>query len=87
MKTMLDIAIDYTLSNCSDGSYVKYDDIFAEVEKNLKERWEDEAQKKEVKYATIRQNKLGELYRLLTVDARFRRNSKGEWTTRVGFKK
>ncbi|VEU75714.1 Uncharacterised protein [Mycoplasmopsis maculosa] len=85
MKTMLDITIEYTLKHCSDGRHVEFNDIFNEIESQLKEKWEIESRTKNIEYSTIRTNKVGELYRLLTVDSRFQRNAKGLWTTRLGF--
>ncbi|WP_027334920.1 DNA-directed RNA polymerase subunit delta [Mycoplasmopsis felifaucium] len=85
MRTMLDITIDYTLKNCSNNNYVEFNEIFDAVENELRYKWEKEAEEKEVDYSKIRINKIGELYRLLTVDSRFERNSDGLWTTREGF--
>lgn len=85
MRTMLDITIEYTLKNCSDNNYVEFSDIFNSVENELTLKWHQEAEDKNVPYEQIKMNKIGELYRLLTVDSRFERNSKGLWTTREGF--
>ncbi|WP_406617083.1 DNA-directed RNA polymerase subunit delta [Mycoplasmopsis adleri] len=85
MSTMLDLTIEYTLKNCANNKYVEFNKIFDAVEAQLKYKWEQEAREKNVPYDKIRLNKVGELYRLLTVDSRFERNAAGLWTTREGF--
>ncbi|WP_027120564.1 DNA-directed RNA polymerase subunit delta [Mycoplasmopsis lipofaciens] len=86
MKTMLDIVVEYTLKECSNNYYVEFDKIFNEVETELKNKWMEEADLKGKSYDKIRINKIGELYRLLTVDSRFIRNEEGLWSTRTGLK-
>ncbi|EGV00571.1 DNA-directed RNA polymerase subunit delta [Mycoplasmopsis columbina] len=86
MKTILDITLEFAKKHCANGNYVSFNEIFTAVEEELKEKWELEAEVKKETYEKIQVNKIGELYRLLTVDSRFERNANGEWTTRVGFK-
>ncbi|MBU4690519.1 hypothetical protein KQ874_02320 [Mycoplasma sp. ES3157-GEN-MYC] len=85
MKTMLDVVSQIAYEHCKDGKYVEFNFLFNKVEKELKEKWEVEADEKGKEYDAIRVNKLGELYRLLTVDSNFLRNAKGQWTIRPGF--
>ncbi|ADR25026.1 DNA-directed RNA polymerase subunit delta [Mycoplasmopsis bovis] len=85
MKTMLDVAIEFLLEKSGGSQYMEFNTIFDEVEAQLKSKWEKEATQKELEYSKIRQNKIGELYRLLTVDSRFERNNQGLWITREGF--
>lgn len=86
MRTMLDIAVDYGIENCKNSTYVPFENFFEVVEKELRNKWELEAEEKEIAYETLRVNKIGELYRLLTVDSRFVRDkNENQWTTRMGF--
>ncbi|MBZ4195284.1 DNA-directed RNA polymerase subunit delta [Mycoplasma tauri] len=85
MSTMLDVTIAYLLEKCANNNYLEFDTIFDEVETHFVEKWKKEALDKGLTYDQIRINKIGELYRLLSVDSRFVRNSKGLWTTREGF--
>ncbi|WP_029513250.1 DNA-directed RNA polymerase subunit delta [Mycoplasmopsis primatum] len=85
MSTMLDVTIEFLLKKSEGQEYVDFNTIFDKVEEQLRLKWEDESNSKKTDYSVIRQNKIGELYRLLTVDSRFKRNAKGLWTTREGF--
>ncbi|AIA29257.1 hypothetical protein MCFN_00415 [Mycoplasmopsis californica] len=87
MKTMLDIVSEIALKECDNGVYVEFNTLFEGVEAELKSKWFNEAEEKEVEYEKIRINKLGELYRLLTVDSNFVRNQQGKWSIRPGFGK
>ncbi|WP_029512634.1 DNA-directed RNA polymerase subunit delta [Mycoplasmopsis iners] len=86
MKTMLDIILDYAKVHCNGHVFITFDEFFGSVESELKAKWELEAEEKSLSYEQIRLNKIGELYRLLTVDSRFVRNEQGNWSTRIGFK-
>ncbi|UUM19356.1 DNA-directed RNA polymerase subunit delta [Mycoplasma sp. 1018B] len=83
---MLDITLEFVKTNCANYEYVTFEEIFNVVEKELKAKWELEVEEKETTYENIRFNKVGELYRLLTVDSRFVRNVDGLWTIKLGFK-
>lgn len=88
MKTMIEITLEYMLEKCAGDKkkdvYLTFDNIFNHVEKELTEKWKIEAATKEKEYLKIRTNKMGELYRILTLDSRFRRSPEGLWTTREG---
>ncbi|VEU78166.1 DNA-directed RNA polymerase subunit delta [Mycoplasmopsis columbinasalis] len=87
MRTILDIALDYMLASYSSGKYADFTDIFAFVENELGSKWREEAEEKNVSYETISEAKIGELYRLLTVDSRFLKGESNAWTIRPGYKK
>ncbi|KKB26912.1 hypothetical protein MM26B8_01240 [Mycoplasmopsis meleagridis] len=86
MKTMLDVALAFVKENCSNQNYIAFNEIFNNVESELHEKWEIEAANKNLNYETIQLNKIGELYRLLTVDSRFVRNTEGLWSIKIGYK-
>ncbi|ADE19754.1 DNA-directed RNA polymerase subunit delta [Mycoplasma crocodyli] len=77
MKTMLDLAIEF-LSENKDQDY-EFDQIFNHVEENLKSSWEANFVSDRNNYEQVRTKKLGELYRLLTVDGSFIRTHEGLW--------
>ncbi|WP_036464354.1 DNA-directed RNA polymerase subunit delta [Mycoplasmopsis sturni] len=81
MKTMLDIAIE-VISQDTTKSF-DFDQIFEVVEDKLKSQWEDKFVTEEKSYEDIRKDKIGELYRLLTVDRRFERNKDGSWKSKT----
>ncbi|MCS4536703.1 MULTISPECIES: DNA-directed RNA polymerase subunit delta [unclassified Mycoplasma] len=85
MKTMLDVVSEIAFNECKNGNFVEYNFLFDKVEAELKTKWEILASESGKDYSVIRVNKLGELYRLLTVDSNFIRNSKGQWSIRPGF--
>ncbi|WP_232954214.1 DNA-directed RNA polymerase subunit delta [Mycoplasmopsis phocirhinis] len=82
---MLDVVSEIAFNECKDGNFVEYNFLFDKVEAELRTKWEELALQKGEDYNVIRVNKLGELYRLLTVDSNFIRNSKGQWSIRPGF--
>lgn len=86
MKTMLDIVSEFAYEQCQNNLFIDFYVLFEKVESELKTKWQIEADEKNKEYSEIRINKLGELYRLLTVDSNFIRNEKGEWSIRPGFK-
>ncbi|WP_029608679.1 DNA-directed RNA polymerase subunit delta [Mycoplasma simbae] len=85
MKTMLDVVSEIASVECKNGTYVEFNLLFDKVEEELRSKWFNEAEEKGKEYDAIRVNKLGELYRLLTVDSNFVRNAKGQWSIRPGF--
>ncbi|AKF41197.1 hypothetical protein MCANUFG4_00998 [Mycoplasmopsis canis UFG4] len=80
--TMLEVASEFIL-NEPNRSFT-FDEIFQKVENELKDIWvkrflipgEDES------YEKIREKRMGELYRLLTVDKKFFRNEDGTWSSK-----
>ncbi|VEU70262.1 DNA-directed RNA polymerase subunit delta [Mycoplasmopsis glycophila] len=78
-KTMLEIAIEI-ISEDTEKSF-KFMELFEKVEEQLKEKWEKDFVNEDNDYEKIRTKKMGELYRLLTVDRRFSRNSDETWTS------
>lgn len=79
--TILDIIQEYMFNRCSKGESVEFDDIFAEVETKLKSKWE--AQTNNFDYDETKTEKIGEVYRLLTVSSDFVRNPDATWTIRL----
>ncbi|QZE12532.1 DNA-directed RNA polymerase subunit delta [Mycoplasma sp. Ms02] len=80
MKTMLDIALSVV---CEDATLsFEFDQIFEVVENNLKEHWNNTLVSENQSYDDLRVKKMGELYRLLTVDGRFVRDKDGLWSAR-----
>ncbi|TCG10646.1 DNA-directed RNA polymerase subunit delta [Mycoplasma todarodis] len=73
-RTMLDIT--YEILSEVDKQTLKQ--IYAVVAKELKPRWKEE--QSHLSVPEIETNKLGELYKLLTVDGRFLRTKEGSWT-------
>ncbi|MEE3928069.1 hypothetical protein V2E24_00565 [Mycoplasmopsis ciconiae] len=78
MKTMLDVALSVVNNKESDA--YEFEDIFENVENELMDRWNQELVNDKLTYAKLRVKKMGELYRLLTVDGRFVRNNDGTWS-------
>ncbi|WP_036453097.1 DNA-directed RNA polymerase subunit delta [Mycoplasma buteonis] len=78
-KTMLEIAIE-TISEDTLKPFT-FDQLFEIVEAELKDKWIDTLEDRfsDEQYQKVRTRKMGELYRLLTVDKRFSRNSDGTW--------
>lgn len=81
--TMLEIAIDF-VSEDYNQSYEFYE-IFERVESLLKDSWIEKFVNTEngKDYEKVRELKMGELYRLLTVDKEFSRNMDGTWKKRL----
>ncbi|RIV16950.1 DNA-directed RNA polymerase subunit delta [Mycoplasmopsis gallopavonis] len=76
-KTMLEIAIE-AISEDTLKAF-EFNQLFARVEEELKEKWINELVNEENDYEKVQTRKMGELYRLLTVDKRFTRNPDGTW--------
>ncbi|MGZ9755630.1 DNA-directed RNA polymerase subunit delta [Mycoplasma sp. 394] len=77
--TMLEVAIEKVNSNPLYS--FTFAELFDAVEKELKDNWYFRFVKGEpnLPYEKVRETKMGELYRLLTVDKRFHRNIDGSW--------
>ncbi|CAM9147056.1 DNA-directed RNA polymerase subunit delta [Mycoplasma marinum] len=73
-KTMLDIAYE----SLQDVEKQTLKQLYAIVAKELKPRWKEE--QSHLSVPEIEKSKLGELYKLLTVDGRFLRTKEGSWT-------
>ncbi len=73
-RTMLDIS--YEILRETEKQTLKQ--IYAVVAKELKPRWKEEQSNLTV--PEIKRIKLGELYKLLTLDGRFLRTKEGSWT-------
>ncbi|MBN4083395.1 hypothetical protein JXZ92_00970 [Mycoplasma sp. CSL10137] len=77
-KTMLEIAIEVISSDTSRS--FTFDEIFQRIEEELREVWIQSYEDDEnFTLDKIKEKKMGELYRLLTVDMRFTRNLDGTW--------
>ncbi|MCU4706611.1 DNA-directed RNA polymerase subunit delta [Mycoplasma sp. CSL7503-lung] len=77
-KTMLEIAIEVISSDTSRS--FTFDEIFRRIEEELREVWIQSYEDDEnFTLDKIKEKKMGELYRLLTVDMRFTRNLDGTW--------
>lgn len=87
MRTIIDIAVDAICAKCSKGEEVEFMEIFNDVENILGGHWKSIAEQKNVDYSQIKENKIGELYKIMTLDARFVRKENGSWTKRPGFEK
>ncbi|WP_027121057.1 hypothetical protein [Mycoplasma leonicaptivi] len=89
--TMLEVAFAIVSQNASQR--FTFNEIFDIVENDLKEDWIEKFinnnQEKTAEgipsltYEDVRLNKIGELYRLLTVDKRFQRNMDGTWELKI----
>ncbi|WP_406613762.1 hypothetical protein ACJA23_02675 [Mycoplasma corogypsi] len=75
--TMLDIAKNIITKDTSASH--QFDDIFAQVEEVLSNTWNEYAFNNQLTYEEVRKRKIGELWRILTVDKTFKRNEHGEW--------
>ncbi|UWV82506.1 hypothetical protein NW063_01380 [Mycoplasmopsis cynos] len=75
--TMLEVASNLILSQPNNN--FTFDEIFNEVEKELKEIWMKRflVNNPNETYEKVREKRIGELYRLLTVDKKFLRNEDG----------
>lgn len=79
MRTMLDIAIDFVYKEEHEGAF-EFNEIFEVVEDELRGYWIQNLVNDDLPYVKLREKKIGELYRLLTVDGRFIRNNNGTWS-------
>ncbi|MBW0602678.1 hypothetical protein MADP07_00401 [Mycoplasma anatis] len=79
MRTMLDIAIDFVYNTEHEGAF-DFNEIFDVVEDELRGYWIQNLVNDDLPYVKLRERKIGELYRLLTVDGRFIRNNNGTWS-------
>ncbi|WP_324673000.1 hypothetical protein U5U50_00795 [Mycoplasma sp. 888] len=79
-KTMLEIAYELVSSRPTDE--FAFMEIFNTVEDELRYDWEDRFVTMNTPYEKVRERKIGELYRLLTVDKRFNRLANGNWEAR-----
>lgn len=79
MKTMLDIAIDFVYNKEHESAF-EFNEIFDVVEDELRGYWIQNLVNDDLPYVKLREKKIGELYRLLTVDGRFIRNNNGTWS-------
>ncbi|WBP84163.1 DNA-directed RNA polymerase subunit delta [Mycoplasmopsis edwardii] len=80
--TMLEVASQVILSEPNRN--FTFDEIFEIVENELKEIWMKRflITDPNETYEKIREKRIGELYRLLTVDKKFFRNEDGTWSSR-----
>ncbi|MFV8468212.1 DNA-directed RNA polymerase subunit delta [Mycoplasma sp. VS424B] len=76
-RTMLEIAINKVNSNPT--AEFTFFEIFDAVENELKSDWEERFVTEEKPYEKVRETKMGELHRLLTVDKRFQRTANDKW--------
>ncbi|MFV8476635.1 DNA-directed RNA polymerase subunit delta [Mycoplasma sp. BRA290] len=76
-RTMLEIAINKVNSNPT--AEFTFFEIFDAVENELKLDWEERFVTEEKPYEKVRETKMGELHRLLTVDKRFQRTANDKW--------
>ncbi|TDV24071.1 hypothetical protein BCF59_0015 [Mycoplasmopsis mustelae] len=77
-STMLEITTEIVSSQ--PGKSFTFNQIFSKVEEQLKDNWFKYVQgSNTLTYDQVRETKMGELHRLLTVDKRFHRNLDGTW--------
>ncbi|WLP85685.1 DNA-directed RNA polymerase subunit delta [Mycoplasma seminis] len=76
-RTMLEIAINKV--NQDPTAEFDFFEIFNEVEAELKSDWEERFVSERKPYEKVRESKMGELHRLLTVDKRFQRTANEKW--------
>ncbi|QDF64786.1 DNA-directed RNA polymerase subunit delta [Mycoplasma nasistruthionis] len=77
VRTMLEIAIEVVNSN-TQREY-DFHEIFNVVESELEQVWREKFTKNGELYEKVRETKMGELHRLLTVDKRFEYAGNGKW--------
>ncbi|QGZ97927.1 hypothetical protein GE118_03940 [Mycoplasma sp. NEAQ87857] len=80
-RTMLEIAID-AISEDTKKQFT-FDELFHIIEDELKDDWTEKFVNDSTPYEKIQTKKMGELYRLLTVDKRFHRNFDGTWQSKT----
>ncbi|MGP1451541.1 MAG: DNA-directed RNA polymerase subunit delta [Metamycoplasmataceae bacterium] len=85
MKTIIDVAIEVIKEKCANYEYIEFKEIFDIVESELKDLWLEKAEKQGIDYKDILELKMGELYKIMTLDSRFVRNEEGLWTKKRGF--
>ncbi|VEU62887.1 DNA-directed RNA polymerase subunit delta [Mycoplasmopsis bovirhinis] len=80
--TMLEVASKFVLDNPNQA--FEFYQIFDKVEEELNDLWIKRLLFKsdDNSYEQIRERKMGELYRLLSVDKTFLRNEDGTWSAR-----
>ncbi|MHA0272975.1 DNA-directed RNA polymerase subunit delta [Mycoplasma sp. 48589B] len=76
-RTMLEIAINKVNSNPT--AEFSFFELFDAVENELKSDWEERFVTADKSYEKVRETKMGELHRLLTVDKRFQRTPNDKW--------
>ncbi|MGL5357588.1 MAG: DNA-directed RNA polymerase subunit delta [Metamycoplasmataceae bacterium] len=74
MKTILSV-IKEKMGNTIDE--FAFDDIYQEVESQLNNQWKN--QFPDLSDEQIRENKIGETYKILTIDGSFIRTPEGLW--------
>ncbi|WP_406616095.1 DNA-directed RNA polymerase subunit delta [Mycoplasmopsis hyopharyngis] len=85
MKTIIDVATEVILERCKNYEFIEFNEIFEVVEKELQELWQQKAENAGIEYSKFVQAKMGELYKIMTIDSRFVRNDQGLWTKKRGF--
>lgn len=76
MQTMVDIAFEFLKTR----EKANFADIFDVIETNFQLKWQEESENNKVDYEDIQIRKRGELYKLLTVDARFKYEQNNNWS-------
>ncbi|UUD36953.1 Uncharacterised protein [Mycoplasmopsis californica] len=75
MKTMVDIALEHLNAHGED----KFENIFVSIKNEFLERWQHESEKNNTPIEETLTKKMGELYKLLTVDAKFTYLGDNRW--------
>lgn len=76
MQTMVEVAFEYLKAR----NVEKFETVFEVVEQAFHQSWEQEAGNKNVEYSTVVERKRGQLYKLFTVDARFKYERDNCWS-------
>lgn len=79
--TILNIINELFCEQKNIGRSFSFDEIYKEVELNLESKWTNK-NAKEISKSKLSENKMGEVYKLLTLDGRFIRHDDGTWSSR-----
>lgn len=77
MKTMLEHAIDFI--HRENNHEFSFYEIFDYVQEKMQDQWNEKFVSDSNSFESVRELKMGELYRIMTVDHRFARTADGNW--------
>ncbi len=81
MTTILDIVNKLFEAKENEGRFFTFDEIFKQVESSLNETWLQE-NNNVISKSNLLENKMGIVYKLLTLDGGFIRHEDGTWSKR-----
>lgn len=80
-QTILNIINSFFNDEENKERVFTFQEIFEKVEQTLKDEW-NKNNNKSLNKEQMTENKMGEIYKLLTIDGRFIRHEDGTWSKR-----